>query len=259
MRTPLLAAIPKLVFPWLVIFPGMAAAIFLSKISQPRFDYALPILMRHYYGYGLMGLGVSAILASLMSGLAGNITAFSTLCTHDLYQTHLRPRMADAHYLRMGRFFTALAACLSVATAYIVLRYNNLMDYLLLIFSLFSAPLFAVFLLGMFTRWATPTAGFWGLLCGLIASSLHGFAVRSGIITYGSPLLGDFYGAIYAWAITAVVVTLVSRFTQPKSAQDLHGITYCTDHGAGPRISPLTWALAAAVLIACICLNVIFR
>jgi len=259
MRTPLLAAIPKLVFPWLVIFPGMAAAIFLSKIPQPRFDYALPILMRHYYGYGLMGLGVSAILASLMSGLAGNITAFSTLCTYDLYQTHLRPRMTDAHYLRMGRIFTALAACLSVATAYIVLRYNNLMDYLLLIFSLFNAPLFAVFLLGMFTRWATPTAGFWGLLCGLIASSLHGFAVRSGIITYGSPLLGDFYGAIYAWVVTAVVVTLVSQFTQPKSAQDLHGITYFTDRGARPRISPLTWALAAAVLIACICLNVIFR
>ena len=130
MRTPLLAAIPKLVFPWLVIFPGMAAAIFLNKTPQPRFDYALPILMRHYYGYALMGLGVSAILASLMSGLAGNITAFSTLWTHDLYQTHLRPRMSDAHYLRVGRIFIALAACLSIATAYIVLRYNNLMDYL---------------------------------------------------------------------------------------------------------------------------------
>ncbi len=259
MRTPLLAAIPKLVFPWLVIFPGMAAAIFLNRVPQPRFDYALPILMRHYYGYGLMGLGVSAILASLMSGLAGNISAFSTLCTHDLYQTHLRPRMTDAHYLRVGRIFTALAACLSIATAYIVLRYNNLMDYLLLIFSLFNAPLFAVFLLGMFTRWATPTAGFCGLLCGLIAASLHGFAVRSGIITYGSPLLGDFYGAIYAWVTAAVVVTVVSRFTKPKPVQELHGVTYCADHGARARISPLTWALAAAVLIACICLNVIFR
>jgi SSS family solute:Na+ symporter len=259
MRTPLLAAIPKLVFPWLVIFPGMAAAIFLNKTTQPRFDYALPILMRHYYGYALMGLGVSAILASLMSGLAGNITAFSTLWTQDLYQTYLRPRMPDAHYLRVGKIFIALAACLSVATAYIVLRYNNLMDYLLLLFSLFNAPLFAVFLLGMFTRWATPTAGFCGLLCGLFASSLHSFAVRSGIITYGSPLLGDFYGAIYAWVTTVVVVTLVSQFTQPKPAQDLRGVTYRTDRGARTRISPLTWALAAAVLIACIYLNVIFR
>ena len=133
------------------------------------------------------------------------------------------------------------------------------MDYLQLIFSLFNAPLFAVFLLGMFTRWATPTAGFCGLLCGLFASSLHSFAVRSGIITYGSPLLGDFYGAIYAWVTTVVVVTLVSQFTQPKSQQDLHGITYFTDREARPRISPLTWTLAAAVLIACICLNVIFR
>jgi hypothetical protein len=93
----------------------------------------------------------------------------------------------------------------------------------------------------------------------LIASSLHGFAVRSGIITYGSPLLGDFYGAIYAWVTTAVVVTLVSQFTQPKPVRDLRGVTYCTDREARARISPLTWALAAAVLIACICLNVIFR
>ena len=215
--------------------------------------------MRHYYGYALMGLGVSAILASLMSGLAGNITAFSTLWTQDLYQTYLRPRMSDAHYLRMGRIFIALAACLSIATAYIVLRYNNLMDYLLLIFSLFNAPLFAVFLLGMFTRWATPTAGFYGLLCGLIVSGLHSFAVRSGILTYGSPLLSDFYGAIYAWVTTVVVITLVSQFTQPKPLQDLRGVTYCADREARARISPFTWALAAGVLIACIYLNLIFR
>ncbi len=162
--TPLLAAIPKLVFPWLVVFPGMAAATLLGKSLHPRFDYALPMLMQTYYGRALTGLGISAILASLMSGLAGNVTAFSTLWTHDLYRTHLQRTKTDAHYLIVGRTFTGIASSLGIATAYIVLFFNNLMDYLLLVFSFFNAPLFGVFLLGMFTEWATPTAGFWGLL-----------------------------------------------------------------------------------------------
>lgn len=258
-QTPLLAAIPKLAFPWLVVFPGMAAAIFLNKSPHPQYDYALPLLMQHYYAYALIGLGVSAILASLMSGLAGNVTAFSTLWSHDIYKIHLRPGRSDAHYLSVGRGFIALAACLSIATAYIVLLYNNLMDYLQLVFSLFNAPLFALFLLGMFTTWATPTAGFWGLLCGVMVASAHNLAFRSGVINYGSQMLGDFYGAIYGWMATAGVVVLMSPFTQRKSAEDLGGITYFTQGGKRQRISPLTWLLATSVLIACVVLNVIYR
>lgn len=257
--TPLLAAILKLAFPWLVIFPGMAAAIFLGKGGHPRYDQALPLLMQHYYGYALIGLGISALLASLMSGLAGNITAFSTLWTHDLYQTHLRPHQSDAHYLRMGKAFTALAACLSVATAYIVFFYNDLMDYLQLVFSLFNAPLFAVFLLGMFTLWATPTAAFWGLLCGVIAAGAHGIAIRCGVLTYGSQMLGDFYGAIYGWGVSAGVTVLMSMFTQPKSREELCGLTYFTQAVAKRRISVASWALAIFVLTACAALNFVFR
>ncbi len=258
-RTPLLAAIPKLVFPWLVVFPGMAAVTFLTKSPHPQYDYALPILMRHYYGWALTGLGVSAILASLMSGLAGNITAFSTLWTHDLYRTHLRKNESDAHYLRMGRTITALAACLSVATAYIVLLYNNLMDYLQLIFSIFNAPLFAVFLLGMFTTWATPTAGFWGILFGMIAASAHSFAIHSGLLVYGSQLIGDFYGAIYGCAVAAAVTCIVSRFTTPKPAQSLRDVTYSGEAGSRRRISPATWGLVVLVLAVFAALNFIFR
>jgi SSS family solute:Na+ symporter len=255
-----LAAIFKLAFPWLLIFPGMGAAIYLRRSGgHPQFDQALPLLIQHYYGYALIGFGISALLASLMSGLAGNITAFSTLWTHDLYQAHIRPHESDAHYLRMGRAFTALAACLSVATAYIVLFYNNLMDYLQLVFSLFNAPLFAVFLLGMFTLWATPTAAFWGLLCGVVAACTHGIAVRYGAITYGSQMLGNFYGAIYGWLVSAAVTVLVSLFTQPKSKVALQGITYHTQIGAKKRIAPSTWTLAILVLIVCAALNFIFR
>ena len=258
-NTPLIASILKLVFPWLVVFPGMAAATLMKGSGRQQFDYALPILMQKYYGYALIGLGISAILASLMSGLACNITAFSTLWTHDLYQTHLRPQQDDAHYLRVGRAFTVLAAGLSIATAYIVLFYNNLMDYLQLVFSIFNPPLFAVFLLGMFTVWVTPTAGFCGLLCGVVVAGAHGIAVRDGLLTYGSPMTGNFYGAIYGWGATMAVTMLVSLFTRGKTREELRGITYFTQAGAKHRIPPTAWGLAAFVLAACAYLNFLFR
>jgi SSS family solute:Na+ symporter len=258
-RTPLFAAIPKLLFPWLVIFPGAAASIFLNKSPHPQFDYALPLLMQHYYGYALTGLGISAILASLMSGLAGNVSAFSALWTHDLYKTHLRQLKDDAHYLAVGRTFTALAICLSVGTAYIVLLYNNLMDYLQFVFSLFNSPLFAVFLFGMFTCWATPSAGFWGLLSGVIAASLHGLFIRCGLIVYGSQMLGNFYGAIYGWAVAAAVLSVTSLFTAPKEPQNLDEITYFTGTKPRRRITTVTWVLVVAILIACAATNFIYR
>ena len=258
-NTPLIAAIFKLVFPWLIIFPGMAAAIFLRGNRSPQFDQALPLLISHYYGYALMGLGISAILASLMSGLAGNITAFSALWTHDLYRTHIMPDRSDAHYLRVGRASTAAAGCMSVATAYIVLHYNNLMDYLQLVFATFNAPLFAVFLLGMFTVWATSAAGFWGLLCGVLVAGGHCVAVRCGVITYGSEMLGNFYGAIYGWLTAASTTALVSCFTRRKSRGELAGITYFTQARSTQHIARVTWLLAIVVLAACAVLNFIFR
>lgn len=222
-RTPLLAAAVKLLFPFLIIFPGMMAARLLRGQAAPRFDEALPLLMQHYYGPALLGLGVAAIVASLMSGLAGNITAFSALAAHDLYRQHLRPREKDLHYLRIGRLFTVVAACLSVTTAYIAFRYNNLMDYLQLIFSLFNAPLCAVFLLGMFTRWTSPAGGFWGLLCGVLAAGIHNLAVREGWLVYGSQMSANFYGAICGWVVCAAVATLISAVTQRKTRDELRG------------------------------------
>ncbi|HEV2326630.1 MAG TPA: sodium/solute symporter [Terracidiphilus sp.] len=258
-HTPLIAAVFKLLFPWLMIFPGMAAALFLKAHAHPDFDRALPLLIRLYYGPALLGLGISAILASLMSGLAGNISAFTALWTHDLYEIHLRPGRSDAHYLRVGRLFTVLAACLSIATAYIVLFYNNLMDYLQLVISLFSAPLFALFLLGMFTSWATPSAGFCGLLCGVAAACAHSLAIRRGFLVYGSPLLGDFYGAFYAWLATLVVTAAVSVFTARKPREELAGVTYFTLPGGRTPIPGSAWVLAFFVLAACVALNILFR
>jgi len=207
----------------------------------------------------MLGLGIAAILASLMSGLAGNISAFSSVWTHDLYRGYLRPGKDDAHYLFIGRAATATACCLSLFTAYISFRYNNLMDYLQLLFSLFNAPLFATFLLGMFTTWATPSAGFWGLLGGLLIAAAHNLAARYGIIVYGSQMLANFYGAIYGWTACIAITSLASRFTARKSRHELRGITYFTQEGAPYRIARRSWLLAGFVLIVCLALNLIFR
>jgi SSS family solute:Na+ symporter len=257
-NTPLFAAVAKLFFPLLVVVPGMAAGIFFRRAGVTHFDQALASLMRHYYGYGLLGLGISGVLASLMSGLAGNISAFSTVWTHDLYRAHLRRARSDAHYLLVGRISAAVACLLSVFAAYISFRYNNLMDYLQLLFSLFNAPLFAVFLLGMFTTWATPTGGFCGLLFGVAVAATHNMAVRFGFLTYGSQMLANFYGAIYGFVSCGVAVCVISRFTEQKPECELAGVTYFTQDRS-LRIPVSSLFLAAGILAVCIALNLIFR
>ncbi|HEX4038810.1 MAG TPA: sodium/solute symporter [Acidobacteriaceae bacterium] len=258
-NTPLFAAVPKMFFPILVVVPGLAAAVLLRGSGITRYDQALPFLMRHYYGRTLLGLGIAAVLASLMSGLAGNINALSTVWTHDLYRQYLRRGRSDAHYLRVGRLTAVAASVLSLLTAWICFRYNDLMDYLQLLFSLFNAPLFAIFLLGMFTTWATPAAGFWGLLGGLLVAAIHHLAVALGLIHYGSQMLADFYGAIYGWSGGLLVAVVVSRFTPARPIEELKGITWSTQQGSRVRVPGLSWVLAGFVLTACAALNYIFR
>jgi SSS family solute:Na+ symporter len=214
--------------------------------------------MQHYYGYGLLGLGISGVLASLMSGLAGNISAFSAVWTHDLYRTYLRRGQTDAHYVLVGRLSATAACLMSVFAAYISFRYNNLMDYLQLLFSLFNAPLFAVFVLGMFTTWATPAAGFCGLVFGVAVATAHNLAVRYGAIPYGSQMLANFYGAIYGWVTCVVVISIVSRFTKRAAAADLEGITYFTQDRT-TQLPRKSLVLAFVVLAACAVLNFLFR
>jgi len=258
-QTPLIAAIFKLFFPALLVIPGLAAAVFFRKDGVTHYDQALPFLMQHYYGQALLGLGISAILASLMSGLAGNISALSAVWTHDLYRSHINRNASDQHYLRMGRISTVVATVLAIGTASIAFRYHSLMDYLTLLFSLFNAPLFATFLLGMFTTWATPAAGFWGLLAGVVAATAHNIAVRSHAIGYGSDLLASFYGAAYGFGMSLATIALVSAFTRRKSIEDLSGVTYFTCQKESEVITPGIWILAGCIVAACIALNLIFR
>jgi SSS family solute:Na+ symporter len=241
-NTPLFAAFVKISFPALVVLPGLAAAVLFR--SKP----------------GLLGFGITAILASLMSGLAGNINALTTIWIHDIYRASFVRDRSDRHYVFAGRVFTLIAVVLSVATAYLALSFNNIMDYLQLLFSLFNAPLLATFLLGMFTTWATSKAGFWGLLIGTLSSIAHNLAYRMHWLSYGSDMSANFYGAILAFTSCLLVTTLLSAFTVSKAREELADLTYWTGtHNNGIRVPRLAVLLACAALVMCAALSIAFR
>ena len=201
-RTPLIAAFPKMLFPFLVIMPGLIAmsvhggvipvklhegtnAMVLDALGRPQLDYdlAIPTLLLRYFPTGMLGLGLTALLASFMSGMAGNVTAFNTVWTYDIYQAYLRPKASDAHYLWVGRMATVFGIAASVLTAYVAAQFNNIMDVLQLVFAFVNAPLLATFLLGMFWKRATGHGAFTGLVAGTAAAALHhGLTLPAGAI-----------------------------------------------------------------------------
>jgi SSS family solute:Na+ symporter len=284
-RTPLIAAVPKMLFPFLIIIPGIVA---LGLTLQPNpgmppllptlpngaYDYnmALPMMMARYYPAGLLGLGLTALLASFMSGMAGNVTAFNTVWTFDIYQSYIRPRATDAHYLWMGRMSTVFGILVSIATAYAAMRFNNIMDMLQLVFAFVNAPLFATFLLGMFWKRTTGHGAFWGLVAGTAAAAVHyqltavanaesllpKFAV---LHSYPSDMAQNFWGAIFAWTKCFAVTIVISLVTAPKPERELVGLVYgLTPHEAETERAwyrrPAT--LGAVVLVLTLGLNLIF-
>ncbi|HEV2616032.1 MAG TPA: sodium:solute symporter family protein [Candidatus Acidoferrales bacterium] len=266
-KTPLIAAIPKMFIPFLVIVPGMAAWVLLPKAAflvqgQVSYNMALPLLLAHYYPPGMLGVGITALLASFMSGMAGNVTAFNTVWTYDIYQSYIRPAASDAHYLAMGRIATVSGVLLSIFAAYVTLSFNNIMDYLQLIFSFVNAPLFATFLLGMFWKRTTANGAFYGLASGTGAAALHYFATLHGWFFYRSEMAANFDRAIYAWGVCFVVTIVVSLFTRPRPEAELGGLVYSlTKRQSYGHLSvlrrPATLAIAVGVIV--IALNWIFR
>ncbi|MBF0547937.1 MAG: sodium:solute symporter family protein [Candidatus Riflebacteria bacterium] len=301
-RTPLIAALPKMLFPFLVILPGMIAlAVGASSIvgqqeqkdpvtaivnqttnpgtseqvaaKQPTtvgasehgtgiippkfdektktpvkdsrgrvvldYDLAIPMMLLHYFPAGLLGLGLTALLASFMSGMAGNVTAFNTVWTYDLYQSYIKPSASDDHYLWMGRVATVVGILLSLAAAYVAASYNNIMDLLQLVFAFVNAPLFATFALGMFWARATGHGAFTGLISGTVAAAMHhGLTLPAGAVAgvkggflgvlkvYPSELAQTFWTAITAWVTCFTVSIIVSLNTIPKPAEELQGLVY---------------------------------
>ena len=277
-RTPLIAAFPKMVIPFIVIVPGIAAVALHNMhigYSLPAkgngydYDQVLTTLMAKFYPSGMLGVGLTALMASFMSGMAGNVTAFNTVWTYDIYQSYIRRGAPDSHYLWVGRLTTVFGVALSIGTAYLANLYNNLMDLLQLVFGFVNAPLFATFLLGMFWRRATGHGAFSGLLAGTGAAALtHGLTMAEGkggwlahIHTFPSTMAQNFWVAIFAWSVCFLVTVIVSLLTKPRPQQELRNLVYgLTDK---PREESKSWhhrpgVLAVVVGVVCVLLNIWF-
>ena len=309
-RTPLIGAFPKMLFPFLVILPGLIAialptqpadprtgvvanappgkgiipvkvdatsgATMLDKDGKPQLDYdlAVPSMLLHYFPPGLLGLGLTALLASFMSGMAGNVTAFNTVWTYDIYQSYIKPGATDEHYLWMGRASTVFGIVFSIGAAYIANHFNNIMDMLQLVFAFVNAPLFATFLLGMFWKRTTGHAAFSGLLAGTAAAAIHhGLTlpaealpgIKGGwlaiIHNYPSEMAQNFWTAIFAWSTCFLVTIVVSLLTRAPEESKLVGLVYSLT--PRPEEEPLAWyarpaSLAIMVVAGTVLLNIIF-
>ncbi len=238
------------------------------------YDLAIPNVLLHYFPTGILGLGLTALLASFMSGMAGNVTAFNTVWTYDIYQSYIRKDAPDTHYLWMGRAATVFGIVLSVAAAYAATRFNNIMDFLQLVFAFVNAPLFATFLLGMFWKRATGHGAFTGLLSGTLAAVIHhgltqpqgaSVGIKGGwlyvVHTYPSEMAQNFWTAIWAWTACFVVTIAVSLLTRPRDEGELRGLVYSLTEKL--REEHLAWyarpmTLGVVVLAAALVLNLIF-
>jgi SSS family solute:Na+ symporter len=278
--TPIIASFFKMAMPFIVIIGGLIA-LGLSKDPQANYallqeegrinyDSALPLLIARYYPSGLIGLGVTALLAGFMAGQAGNISAFNTVWTYDIYKSVLNKNASDEHLLWMGRVATIVGILFSVVTAYWAKSFPSIMDYMQAIFSWVNAPLFATMLLGMFVRWITPAGAFWGLLAGMGSSVLLFFAVKFEWIsmnlitlsTASSDMAANFWRAWWAWLICFAATIMISLHTQRKPDSDLKDLVIdLTDKLAEERIlsylkRPEFYAIVSLIIF--ILLNIYF-
>jgi len=285
-RTPLIGAIPKMFIPYLVIVPGMIAIAltfipdngFELPIKGNAYDYdkVIPMLLGRYFPTGVLGLGLTALMASFMSGMAGNVTAFNTVWTYDIYQSYINPNRSDKHYLRVGQLTTIFGVIVSIGAAYMARFFNNIMDFLQLVFAFINAPLFATFLLGMFWKRTTGHGAFTGLIAGTLAAALHhGLTSSAGALSlikggwlgtvvheYTSEMAQNFWTAIYAFTACLVITMIISVTTkQLKTNEQLKGLVYALT----PKIREegVPWfrkpeTLAVIVCIIAIVLTIIY-
>jgi len=285
-KTPLIGALPKMFIPFLVILPGMIAIAltadpdsgFSLPLKDGSYDYdkVIPMMLGHYFPTGVLGLGLTALMASFMSGMAGNVTAFNTVWTYDIYQSYINPDKSDKHYLWMGQMATVFGILVSIGAAYMAKLFNNVMDFLQLIFAFINAPLFATFLLGMFWKRTTGHGAFYGLLSGTAAAAIHhGLTQPAGattiikggwlgtvVHTYPSEMAQNFWTAIFAFTTCFILTVVISLLTkQTKTREELTGLVYSLT----PRVKDdsKTWYgrpqfLAVIVAVIAIVLSIIF-
>jgi SSS family solute:Na+ symporter len=225
-KTPLVAAIPKMFFPGIVTVQGMIALAIAPEIVTHNYNLALPVMMSRFYGQGMLGIGITALLASFMSGMAGNITAFNTVFTYDIYQTYLVKRRPDSHYLMVGKIATVAGTLIACSSSFIVLYFNNLMDYMSLIAILFISPFFIVFLLGMLWKRPSATAGFYGMVGGTVAAALQYLLYRLGVLQYASPMAANLWSAGWGLCGGLVVMLPLTFLTPAPDPATLKGLVF---------------------------------
>jgi SSS family solute:Na+ symporter len=246
-----------------------------NAVAEYDYDGVILSLVKRYCPPGLLGLALTGLLASFMSGMAGNVTAFNTVWTYDLYQAYFAPNRSDEHYMKMARAITVVGILLSIACAYFAALYNNAMDIIQLVFAFVNAPLFATFLLGMFWSRTTGTGAFLGLLGGTITSGLvHALTISSGNLpgmkggylavlhTYPSEMAQNFWLATFAFAVCLGLTGGISLATRrTKTDQELTGLVYSLTPKIKDEGTPFYQrpAVIGSVLIAaCVVLNLIF-
>jgi SSS family solute:Na+ symporter len=276
---PVIGAAFKMFVPFIVILPGLLGlAVLPWKLTGEAtavatgghsYNEVLPLMLARYCGPGLLGLGVTALIAGFMSGMAGNVSAFSTVWTYDIYAALFRKKATDAHYVSMGRWSTVIGVLISIGTAYLVMQFLSIMDYVQALFSFFVAPLFGTVILGMLWKRASPAGGFWGLLAGT-ASSIGMWAwvkvdpSALGYVALSSDardMAENMYRGLWSWIICVVVTVAVSMLTKPKPESELKGLVYgATDIPSEAQVPlyqrPAFWAAVVAIVFAV--LNIIF-
>ena len=280
-KTPIIGAFPKMFVPFITIVPGMIAAVLVSEIMQVKsgqtvpggasgggvaYNDALLYLMRDVLPNGLLGLAIAGLLAAFMAGMAANISAFNTVFSYDLWQAYVVKDREDGYYLGVGRLATIAATVIAIFTALIAGNFGNVMDYLQTLFGFFNAPLFATFILGMFWRRMTPTAGWTGLVAGtLSAIALWSASTFGGLFTLPGQGLA-FVAASTAFVVDIVVSVAVTMVTKPKPASQLVGLVYSETpkeslvdpHEATLPVFQRTVPLAIIALVMVVILNALF-
>jgi SSS family solute:Na+ symporter len=276
---PIIGAGFKMLVPFIVILPGLLAlAVLPVKLvgeSQAiatgghSYNEVLPLMLARYCGPGLLGLGITALIAGFMSGMAGNVSAFTTVWTYDIYRAFFRKGASDSHYVSMGRWSTVVGVAISIGTAYLVMDFKSIMDYVQALFSFFIAPLFATVLLGMLWKRATPAGGFWGLLAGTVASigmwawvRVDPAALRYVALSpYARDMAENMYRALWSCLTCAAITVLVSLVTTPRPVSELSGLVYgATEIPSESYVSTLhrPWFWAVVVGAIFVVLNIIF-
>jgi len=259
-RTPLIGAYPKIFIPALTIIPGLIALVLVPNLgkggasitntggAEPTYNDAIPRLMGILLPNGVLGIALTGLLAAFMAGMAANVSSFNTVFTYDIWRPYFRPDRPDSYYLRVGRFATVGGVLIGILTAFIASGYSNIMNYIQLLFSIFNAPLFATFLIGMFWKRATPWGGFWGLVAGTLGAVIGHFAftgldigswhVWNPWVTIESTQSQNFYGAIIAFVADAVVTVVVSLMTAPRPERELAGLVSGVPNPDAPPPGP---------------------